>query len=296
MTDGLYLGIDGGGSKCRARIRDSAGRLLGEAEGGHANIYRDRAEARQSIIATARDAAAAAGLGDWDLAQLQAGFGLAGITTEQQARELEAEKWPFASVTADNDAYAACLGAHDGHDGGIVITGTGSAALAVVQGHRHALGGWGFQIGDDGSGARIGQAALRRAVLAGDDLAPHSSLLDGILADFNHELAAITAWARHAEAGDYARYAPLVFAAAQAGDAEAVAIVTAAGHSLSDMLLALQRFGAPRLSLIGGLGAVILPWLPEVSRNLVEPALAEPVDGAILMARRRHQRDEVSRW
>ncbi|HEX9447326.1 MAG TPA: BadF/BadG/BcrA/BcrD ATPase family protein, partial [Dongiaceae bacterium] len=82
MSEGLYLGIDGGGSKCRARIRDSAGRLLGEAEGGHANIYRDRDEARQSIIATAQQAALAAGLAEHDLARLQAGFGLAGITTE----------------------------------------------------------------------------------------------------------------------------------------------------------------------------------------------------------------------
>jgi glucosamine kinase len=296
MSEGLYLGIDGGGSKCRARIRDSAGRLLGEAEGGHANIYRDRDEARRSIIATSREAALAAGLGEHGLAQLQAGVGLAGITTEHQARDLEAEDWPFATVTADNDAYAACLGAHDGHDGGIVITGTGSAALAVVHGHRHALGGWGFQIGDDGSGARIGYAALRRAVLAGDDLAPHSPLLDGILAEFNHDLAAITAWARHAAAGDYARYAPLVFAAAQAGDPQAMPIVEAAAASLGDMLLALQRFGAPRLSLIGGLAAVILPWLPAACRDLVAPALAEPVDGAILMARRRHQRGEVSAW
>src|SRR6202007_1788763 len=142
MSDGLYLGIDGGGSKCRARIRDSAGRLLGEATGGHANIYRDRAEAIVSILATARLALANAELADHDLGRLQAGFGLAGITTEQMARDIERENWPFASVTADNDAYAPCLGAHEGHDGGIVITGTGSAALAVVGAHRHALGGW----------------------------------------------------------------------------------------------------------------------------------------------------------
>jgi glucosamine kinase len=297
MSEAFYLGIDGGGSKCRARIRDSAGRLLGEATGsGHANIYRNRAEAITSILATARLAVAAAELDDHHLEQLQAGLGLAGITTEKQAREIEGEDWPFASVTADNDAYAACLGAHEGHDGGIVITGTGSAGLAVITGHRHALGGWGFQIGDDGSGARIGQAILRRAVLAGDNLIPRSPLLEQILAAFHHDLAAITAWARHAQAGDYAAYAPQVLAAAENQDAEAIAILRAAGASLGDMLLALRQRGAPRLSLIGGLAQAIQPWLPEACGKLIAPALTDPIDGAILMARRRHQRGEVSPW
>ena len=45
MTQGLYLGIDGGGTRCRARLRDGEGRLLGEAEGGLANIYQDFAGA-----------------------------------------------------------------------------------------------------------------------------------------------------------------------------------------------------------------------------------------------------------
>lgn len=296
MSDVVYLGIDGGGSKCRARIRDSAGRLMGEAEGGHANIYRDHDQAMASILATARAAGSAAGLHERDLHHLHAGLGLAGITTERMAREIEAQAWPFASVTADNDAYAACLGAHEGHDGGIVITGTGSAALAVIAGHRRALGGWGFQIGDDGSGARIGHAAIRRAVLAGDDLAPHTPLLDAILARFENDLATITAWARHAEAGDYAQYAPQVLAAGAAGDSEAIAILRAAGASLGDMLLALRKAGAPRLSLIGGLAQPIRPWLPDACRDLIAPALSDPIDGAILMAKRRHLRDEVAPW
>jgi glucosamine kinase len=121
-------------------------------------------------------------------------------------------------------------------------------------------------------------------------------LLTSILAKFHHDLAAITAWARHAEAGDYAQYAPQVIAAGHAGDSEATAILKAAGASLGDMLLALKGFGAPRLSLIGGLAEPIKPWLPDNCRDLVSPALGDPIDGAILMARRRHLRGEVSQW
>ncbi len=71
-----------------------------------------------------------------------------------------AAKLPFASVTADNDAYAACIGAFSGGDGGIVIAGTGSIGMALVAGERHMVGGWGFQLGDHGSG-RLGGPPCR---------------------------------------------------------------------------------------------------------------------------------------
>ena len=41
QTSAYFLGIDGGASRCRARIRDAAGRMLGEAIGGSSNIYQD---------------------------------------------------------------------------------------------------------------------------------------------------------------------------------------------------------------------------------------------------------------
>ena len=36
-----YVGIDGGGTSCRARLRDHQGRLLGEAKGGSAERIGD---------------------------------------------------------------------------------------------------------------------------------------------------------------------------------------------------------------------------------------------------------------
>ena len=56
-------------------------------------------------------------------------MGLAGIVTSVGAEKINKAGLPFASVTADNDAYAACIGAFAGSNGGIVIAGTGSIGL-----------------------------------------------------------------------------------------------------------------------------------------------------------------------
>ena len=62
----------------------------------------------------------------------------------------------------------ACLGAHGGRDGGIVIAGTGSVGLAMVNGREFRIGGYGFPISDEGSGAEIGLHAIRLALRAHD--------------------------------------------------------------------------------------------------------------------------------
>ena len=37
----LYIGVDGGGTKCRVRIRNHQGKICSDANGGPANIYSD---------------------------------------------------------------------------------------------------------------------------------------------------------------------------------------------------------------------------------------------------------------
>ena len=41
MHKHLFIGVDGGASCCRARVRDMQGNLLGEGYGGPANIHFD---------------------------------------------------------------------------------------------------------------------------------------------------------------------------------------------------------------------------------------------------------------
>ena len=57
MNGTYFLGIDGGGSRCRARIRNRGGALLAESIGGSSNIYQNFEGALRNITTTAAEAA-----------------------------------------------------------------------------------------------------------------------------------------------------------------------------------------------------------------------------------------------
>jgi glucosamine kinase len=278
----LFLGIDGGGSRCRARIRDSTGLGISEAEGGPSNIYQDLPSALATIVATAAQAAERAGV---KLQELHAGLGLAGFITSVAADRIAAADFPFASTVADNDAYAACIGAFAGGNGGIVIAGTGSIGLAIINGSRHMVGGWGFALGDHGSGAWLGHHAVRRAALSIDGLLQPTPLIEAVLGTVGHDRLHLTQWSSQAAPKDYARLAPLVFDAAVKGDVQAMTIVIEGAAAISNLGRALLARGAGRLCLLGGLAQVYPPYLDaDVRASLVLP-IADAVDGAIMMAR-----------
>ncbi|MBV1701238.1 MAG: N-acetylglucosamine kinase [Hyphomicrobiales bacterium] len=279
----LFMGVDGGGTSCRARIRSPDGACLAESQGGAANIYQDFAGAIAVIMATAQACADKAGV---PLQQLHAGFGLAGVTDPKQGARVQAAGLPFARLRVESDSYIACLGAHGGGDGGIVIAGTGSAGLALIEGARRHIGGHGFMLGDPGSGAVIGRAALREALLCADGLHPATPLTDALMARFDHDTTAVVEWSRTALSRDYAQFAPLVVAAANAGDAIATPIIMQAVHDLGAIARRLKALGAPRISLIGSFGTALLPFFERDLAVLFEPPLADPLDGAIAMVQK----------
>ena len=287
----IFLGIDGGGSKCRARIRDRDGRLLAEAIGGASNIYQNFEGSLANIVATASEAAAKAGV---TIASLHAGMGLAGIVTSVGAEKINSAGLPFASVIADNDAYAACTGAFSGSNGGIVIAGTGSIGFALVDGERHMVGGWGFQLGDHGSGAWLGHHAVRRAALAMDGLLQPTALIEEVLNRVGRTRHDVSRWSETATPRDYAAFAPIVFDMASRADVQGMMIVIEGAASISKLGHALLARGAKRLCLLGGLQSVYPPYLDaDVRAALITPE-ADAMDGAIMMARRAQSLPE--RW
>ncbi len=278
-----FLGVDGGGSRCRARIRDNSGNMLAEAQGGASNIYQDFDQAFATILKTSEEAAAKAGL---SLNQIHAGLGLAGLVTSVDGERVLKLKLPFASVVADNDAAAACIGAFGGADGGIVIAGTGSISFGMVEGARHMVGGWGFALGDHGSGAWIGHHAARRAALAIDGLLQPTPLIEKVMARAGSNRRDLTYWSEKSTPKDFAQFAPTVFECAAAGDVHAMTILIEGASAISNLGRALLARGVRQLCLLGGLSQTYLPYLDADMRRVLVPAKADAVDGAIMLARR----------
>lgn len=286
MANGtLFLGIDGGGTSCRARIVDADGTVLGEGLGGPTNTTLGIDSAYQEIIGTTVKALTAAQLSESDIGRLHAGFGLAGLHLERDRKAMLAYEHPFASLSIGTDAYTACLGAHDGKDGGIAIFGTGSCGYAIINGEGINIGGWGFRISDHGCGAHVGLEAIRRALQAHDDILPQSEFTHAVMDRFDNNPDKAVIWAESAKPTDYGTFAPLVVEYARRNDSLAQRILWESAKEAGQIIHALQRKGADRVALLGGFSKYLKDWLPgEVIPLLVEPK-GDAMEGAIRMAR-----------
>ena len=278
-----HVGVDGGATRCRARLRDRGGCAISEATGAAANIHVDFSAAVAAMRAAIDEVLDKARIPASDWGRVALGFGIAGLNDALDAARVVGAFSGYALARAANDATAACIGAHAGADGGLVIAGTGSAAIARVVGKETIIGGRGFALGDDGSGAHIGLDALRAAVRAHDGLVAPSPLTCDILNEFDNDAIAMVRWARTAKPGDYGAFAPRVFQHAAERDQHALEIVAGAARGIAALTRGVIALGAERVALVGGAGEPLRPYLePEIATLLTRP-LHDATDGAILM-------------
>jgi glucosamine kinase len=261
------------------------GSLLGEGEGGPANIHSNFRLAMESIRLACEAALRSAGLDEQSLQHSHAGLGLAGAGIKSACDRLLLEKLPFASMVLETDAYVAWLGAHQGGDGAIVILGTGSCGLAFVNGRRISVAGWGAEVSDEAGGVRMGREALRRALWAFDGRAEKTALSTAILDRFGRDPAKIVRFASRATPAVYAEFAPLVLQYASARDPLAVTLVQETAEAAVAIINRLGDVGSPAISLVGGLAEPLMPWLPPEIRDFITEPQSDPLDGGILMAR-----------
>ncbi len=281
----FFVGVDGGGTGCRARIEDGERRLLGTGIAGPATLRLGVDRSLTEVEKACRGALDEAGLNADALSAMHAAVGLAGVGRKGVMEQLTARPHPFRSVVYAHDATIACIGAHNAKDGGIVIVGTGSVGFALVGGHEFRAGGYGFPISDEGSGADLGLHAIRVALRAYDERAVTSGLTRDVMMRFHDDAFEAVAWMDQATATEYATFAPLVMRHADAGDPVARRIVRDAAEQIDELVRRLVECGAPRVTLLGGLASSIQPWLaPDVQRRLVA-AEGDAVDGALHLAR-----------
>jgi glucosamine kinase len=290
----FYLGIDAGGTHTRARLVTSDGQIVGTGEGGPANTRIGLPEAMQSVADAYMQALGSAGLGEGDLSFIRAGLGIAGLNRRGVLPGLQEHDFPFRSIAFASDAAIANLGAHAGGDGAIVIVGTGSIGFARVGEEVYTIGGYGFPISDEGSGADLGLRAIRRSLWARDGRIPHSAMTEEVLDYFQGSAGEIVAWTTKATPTDYAVFAPMVMDYASQGDPVAEAIVQGAALRLDRLIRVLLDRGAPSCCLMGGVAARMHDWLSVSIRERLTEPLGDSLDGAILLARTRAAEKEAA--
>ena len=278
----LFLGIDGGGTGCRAALADAGGSICGRGRGGAANIVTNLFHARDSIVGAAREAFAQAGIPFERAHEATAVLGLAGANVGAYGKEL-AELLPFGRARVENDALTALEGAVGPGNGAIAIIGTGTAFMVRHEGQTRAIGGWGFAVGDRGSGARMGQKLLEETLLAHDAIRAPSPLSGKVMRHFRDNPQAVVEWATKARPGDFGGFAPWLFE--QPEDPLARDIIALAAADLAAAIRALQLREGDRLCLLGGLAPLMESRLPADCRSFVRPPQGDAVDGALALAR-----------
>jgi len=242
VTGPAVCAVDGGGTKTLAIVLDRDGVELGRAVTGPSNYVSGGTE-RVVTNVTAAVAAAleAAGVSrPLDLLWV----GLAGIDRPGAREAIEARLSHLAlDVRLTNDAQL-LFGAFEDEVGIVLIAGTGSIALGQDrQGHTARAGGWGYLIGDEGSGYDLGRRAIRAAAKAADGRGLQTSLLPALLAhwELKHPMQIIDEVYRERDKGTIAGCAGLVFDAADAWDPVASRLVQSGAAELASAAGAVEQ-------------------------------------------------------
>jgi glucosamine kinase len=280
----FFLGIDAGGTSTKARLTDAGGKTLSEAVGGPANARIGVDALHRQLTKVCAQAVANAQLSEAQVATVRCGMGIAGTNRTGMPTDIEMLAFPFANVTFSSDAMIAHLGAHHGNDGAILILGTGSIGLVKRGDHSFSIGGYGFPISDEASGAAIGLSAIRHALRALDGRARTTQLSQAVTKNFDHAIPRVIDWMDRATPGDYAHFAPLVLDHAEDGDEIARSIVHAAALHVERFIETILARDSPRCVLMGGLAPRMKPWLRQHIAAKIDAPLGDALDGALVLA------------
>ncbi len=310
-----YLGVDGGGTKCRMRLADQNLVTLGEAVSQTpSNLQvRNGDAAYHAVMELIGPVFAAAGLDISAASQTHACFGMAGARMKSARLAFAGRDFPFAFLKVVDDIDIARAGAHEGGDGAVLIIGTGSAGLGLVNGQRLQIGGWGFLVGDAMSGAILGRKLLRKSLLAFEGIEPGSPLSEAVMAKFDNQPDKMMAWSFDnqeakkdflalqasgfssyqiapvpARPTDYGSFVPLLFDYYGKGDPIAKELMDSELKSIDKYVHWFTKRGAKALAVVGGLGQALFPILKERYGSLLVRPKSEPLHGALVLARQAH--------
>ena len=293
----IVTGVDAGGTKTVAAVADGTGEL-GRAVGPAGAVRPGRAMTAASTIATTvRRSLAAVGLLRTDVLVV----GASGVGREEErlalrdALRIEGFTDRLVVTTDIEIALEAAFGQSPGI---VLLAGTGSfGAARLADGRIVRQGGYGWQMGDDGSAYAIGRAALVTVGRGHDGRGPATSLEAGLIGlTRSGDFAGLVRWSVAAGPAEVASLAAAALAAADGGDQMAEAILEEASAGLAAHAAALlpgfEGDGPVSVALAGGLleqdryRRSVARALAETPRLALRPGPLDPVTGALAIAAR----------
>ncbi len=281
----FLLGVDGGGTGTRARLSTLDGQALGQGQAGPSALGQGCEQSWRHIQQAVAGALGQAGLESVPAAELAVGVGLSGTELADAAQSWMQQQPGYGLLVLESDGHATVLGAHAGRPGVVVASGTGSVAEVLREdGSRQVVGGWGWQCGDEGSGAWLGLRAMQHAQQAMDGRAQARSLALAVWSVAGSTRSQMAQWCAQAGQNGFASLAPLVFEFA-ATDPVASQLLHEAAQALADMATSLDPQGQLPLALCGSIAQRLQHWLPESLTLRCRAPLGDAADGALILVR-----------
>lgn len=295
----FYVGIDGGGTKTAFLCYSEKNKKISEFSLPSCHVLQvNKEEAIQILKSGIERICTEAQLQTSDKVYICAG--LAGYGRNQDIRK-KIEKiceQCFAPHTfvIKNDAEIALEGALDGKDGILLIAGTGSIALAKKNNNYYRCGGWGYQIGDEGSAYWIAKKLLQAYSMQSDGRMPKTSLLpylkEACAMRDEYDMIAYVSDSLEGKRDKIAKLAIYAYDLAQQNDSVALSIYKETAEHLWKLIDALQPIFNNKIlvSYAGGVwkaNEYILKPLRDLCSKEIELSkpLHEPMYGAYLIAK-----------
>ena len=297
---GHVLGIDAGGTKTVCLLADDQGNIVAEARRGGANLQAAGELEVEKVLHQVMEEA----IGDRAIVPATICLGIAGVDRPDDYAVVGAIMRRIgykARVIIVNDALVALESGAPGQPGVVVISGTGSISYGRnAKGEAARSGGWGYVLGDEGSGYWMGRAALRAVLRQADRRGPVTVLSELLLTHFDVDAPQELihkVYTTSQKPTAICSLAKCVQSAFTQGDAVAISILRTAADELESFALSVARrlelVGQPFVFILAGGIFRAVPWLEEeLERRLPVAAPGswvrrldrEPAIGAVALA------------
>lgn len=295
------IGIDGGGTKTVGLLTTETGEHIAKAEAGPSNYHVVGTEQTQSVLKEIISKLYTH-VTDTPLNAIRFCIGMAGLGREED-RKIIGQICDEIGINKNriltHDAHIALVGGIGKQEGVIVISGTGSIVYGINEhGKETRAGGWGYLLGDEGSGYDIALKGLQAVARAADKREPPTQLTNLILNRLElNEPNNLIRWTHAASRDEIAQLAGVVFKAAEIGDTKAEKIIDSAFSEFAcavETVVMQLEFSHPFSTVFSGGILLHQPILANKLQRWIEKIIIgssvifpknEPAYGAVLLAK-----------